>query len=43
MSYVPPTIRGRASQVVLNLYLGIFFLYMFLPLILMLLAGFNDF
>lgn len=43
MSYVPPTIRGRASQVVLNLYLGIFFLYMFLPLILMVLAGFNDF
>ena len=43
MSYVPPTIRGRASQVILNLYLGIFFLYMFLPLILMVLAGFNDF
>ena len=43
MSYVPPTIRGRASQVVLNLYLGIFFLYMFLPLILMVVAGFNDF
>ena len=43
MSYVPPTIRGRASQVVLNLYLGFFFLYMFLPLILMVVAGFNDF
>ena len=43
MSYVPPTIRGRASQVVLNLYLGVFFLYMFLPLILMVVAGFNDF
>jgi spermidine/putrescine transport system permease protein len=43
MSYVPPTIRGRASQVVLNLYLGLFFLYMFLPLILMVVAGFNDF
>jgi len=43
MSYVPPTIRGRASQIVLNLYLGLFFLYMFLPLILMVVAGFNDF
>ena len=43
MSYVSPTIRGRASQVVLNLYLGLFFLYMFLPLILMVLAGFNEF
>lgn len=43
MSYVPPIIRGRASQVVLNLYLGFFFLYMFLPLILMVVAGFNDF
>jgi spermidine/putrescine transport system permease protein len=43
MSHVPPTIRGRASQVVLNLYLALFFLYMFLPLTLMVLAGFNDF
>ena len=43
MSYVSPTIRGRASQVVLNLYLGLFFLYMFLPLILMVAAGFNEF
>jgi spermidine/putrescine transport system permease protein len=43
MSYVSPTIRGRASGVVLNLYLALFFLYMFLPLILMVLAGFNDF
>ena len=43
MSYVPPTIRGRASQVVLNVYLGVFFLYMFLPLILMVVAGFNDY
>jgi spermidine/putrescine transport system permease protein len=43
MSYVSPTIRGRASQTVLNLYLALFFLYMFMPLILMVLAGFNDF
>ncbi len=43
MNYVPPTITGRASQVVLNIYMAIFFLYMFLPLILMVLAGFNDF
>lgn len=43
MSYVPSTIRGRASQVVLNVYLGVFFLYMFLPLILMVVAGFNDY
>ena len=43
MSYVSPTVTGRASQVVLNLYMAIFFIYMFLPLILMVLAGFNDF
>lgn len=43
MSYVSPTVSGRASQVILNFYMGIFFLYMFLPLILMILAGFNDF
>ncbi len=43
MSYVPQTVTGRASQIVLNLYMAIFFLYMFLPLILMVLAGFNDF
>ena len=43
MSYVSVTVTGRASQVVLNLYMAIFFLYMFLPLILMVLAGFNDF
>lgn len=43
MSYVPSTIRGRASQIVLNVYLGVFFLYMFLPLILMVVAGFNDY
>ena len=43
MSHVSSTVTGRASQVVLNIYLAIFFLYMFLPLILMVLAGFNDF
>ncbi len=43
MSHVSPAIRGRASQTVLNLYLAFFFLYMFMPLILMVLAGFNDF
>lgn len=43
MNHVSPTVTGRASQLVLNLYLAIFFIYMFLPLILMVLAGFNDF
>ena len=43
MSYVPPTIRGRASPVVLNVYLGVFFLYMFLPLILMQFSAFTDY
>ena len=43
MSYVSATVTGRASQIVLNLYMAIFFLYMFLPLGLMVLAGFNDF
>lgn len=43
MSHVSPTISGRASQVVLNLYLVVFFLYMFLPLLIMVAAGFNDF
>ena len=43
MSYVSPTVSGRVSQTILNLYMGVFFLYMFMPLILMVLAGFNDF
>jgi len=43
MSHVSPTISGRASRVVLNLYLVVFFLYMFLPLLIMVAAGFNDF
>jgi spermidine/putrescine transport system permease protein len=43
MTHVSPAISGRASQVVLNVYMAIFFLYMFLPLIIMVAAGFNDF
>lgn len=43
MTHVSPTISGRASRVVLNLYLVLFFLYMFLPLLIMIAAGFNDF
>jgi spermidine/putrescine transport system permease protein len=43
MTHVSPVISGRASQVVLNVYMAIFFLYMFLPLIIMVAAGFNDF
>ena len=43
MTRVSPAISGRASQVVLNVYMAIFFLYMFLPLIIMVAAGFNDF
>lgn len=34
---------GRSSQIILNVYLVIFFTYMFLPLILMTAAGFNNF
>jgi ABC-type sugar transport system permease subunit len=43
MTHVSPAISGKASQVVLNVYMAIFFLYMFLPLIIMVAAGFNDF
>ncbi len=43
MTSVSPAISSKASQVVLNVYMGIFFLYMFLPLIIMVAAGFNDF
>jgi len=43
MTHLSTTVTGRASQVVLNVYMGVFFAYMFLPLILMVLAGFNDF
>jgi len=34
---------GQGSRIVLNIYMVIFFSYMFLPLILMVAAGFNDF
>lgn len=43
MSEVPSALTGRKSQTVLNLYMAIFFLYMFLPLFIMVAAGFNDF
>lgn len=43
MSNVSSSAFGRSSQVILNVYLVIFFAYMFLPLILMVVAGFNDF
>ena len=36
-------VLGRRSDMVMNIYLVIFFAYMFLPLILMIAAGFNDF
>ncbi|NND89636.1 MAG: ABC transporter permease [Granulosicoccus sp.] len=34
---------GGVSRIILNVYLVIFFLYMFLPLLIMVIAGFNDF
>lgn len=43
MSKVSQTAFGQDSRVVLNIYMVIFFSYMFLPLILMVAAGFNDF
>ena len=43
MTHVSPAISSKAGQVVLNVYMGIFFLYMFLPLIIMVAAGFNEF
>ncbi|PCI02602.1 MAG: spermidine/putrescine ABC transporter permease [Hyphomicrobiales bacterium] len=43
MSHVSSSAFGRSSQIILNVYLVIFFAYMFLPLILMVVAGFNDF
>ena len=43
MSRISPTITSRASKVVLDLYLVVFFAYMFLPLLIMVAAGFNDF
>lgn len=43
MSKVSQTAFGQNSRIVLNIYMVIFFSYMFLPLILMVAAGFNDF
>ena len=43
MSSVSKAVLGRGSQTVMNIYLVIFFTYMFLPLILMVAAGFNEF
>lgn len=43
MSSVSKAIQGRRSQTIMNIYLVIFFTYMFLPLILMVAAGFNEF
>jgi spermidine/putrescine transport system permease protein len=43
MSKVSQTAFGQDSRIVLNIYMVIFFSYMFLPLILMVAAGFNDF
>ncbi len=43
MSSVSKAVFGRGSQTVMNIYLVIFFTYMFLPLILMVAAGFNEF
>ena len=43
MTRASPAISSKAGQVVLNVYMGIFFLYMFLPLIIMVAAGFNEF
>ena len=43
MSTVSQTTIGQGSRIVFNVYMVIFFAYMFLPLILMVAAGFNDF
>ena len=43
MSKVSQTAFGQDSRIVLNIYMVIFFSYMFVPLILMVTAGFNDF
>ncbi len=43
MSRVSPTAFGQGSRIVFNIYMVIFFAYMFLPLILMVAAGFNEF
>lgn len=43
MSELATTVTGRKSQFVLNLYIAFFFVYMFLPLIIMVVAGFNEY
>ena len=43
MSAVSQTTIGQGGRVVFNIYMVIFFSYMFLPLILMVAAGFNEF
>ncbi|MEE8528737.1 MAG: ABC transporter permease [Gammaproteobacteria bacterium] len=43
MSNVSQTAFGQGSRIVFNIYMVIFFAYMFLPLILMVAAGFNEF
>ncbi|MCK5920493.1 MAG: ABC transporter permease [Methylococcales bacterium] len=43
MSSVSTATFGRGSEIVMNVYLVMFFTYMFLPLILMVMAGFNEF
>lgn len=43
MSSASLSVSGRGSQLVMNIYLVVFFAYMFLPLILMIIAGFNEF
>ncbi len=43
MSAVSQTSIGQGSRFVFNVYMVIFFAYMFLPLILMVAAGFNEF
>ena len=43
MTAVSQTAVGQGSRLVFNVYMVIFFAYMFLPLILMVAAGFNDF
>jgi spermidine/putrescine transport system permease protein len=43
MSSVSRAAFGRSSEIIMNVYMVIFFTYMFLPLILMVAAGFNEF
>jgi spermidine/putrescine transport system permease protein len=43
MSNVSQAAIGQGSRIIFNIYMVIFFAYMFLPLILMVAAGFNEF